>query len=278
MYIHDEYHDEHGVLIWAKANTDSGWTPDVTSIQLDGYSSTNPVKKSNTIKEQFGKRTKGYGAPRVFDSNRPTGRGGPHKWHQPLCIEGQGDSDLGSPNENCEVKGPGVGAGNHKGDWWNCPPPGTIGNILIIQEANTYEDWEYCPDDAGSDGGLIEFHFDNPADIERVEMLDTDESKTPDIHFEKPGGETHTMPTPATGDNGLFQKDLRGDKYSGVTKVKFDYSGSGSVAGKPKYQSFAAAAKSVSHQISHPSFPSTIERSGVLSLHCSILFSHRITD
>ena len=85
---------------------------------------------------------------------------------------------------------------------------------------------------AGSGGGFIEFHFDNPADILHVEMLDTDESNTPDIHFYKPGGSRYTLDTPATGDNGLFYKDLAGNEYRGIDKVSFEYYGSGSVSSK----------------------------------------------
>ena len=240
MYIHDQYKDEHGVLIWAKAKSSKGWTPDVTTIDMSGYSSTNPITKSNTNPSQFGTPTgtSAYGAPRVFDSNRPSGRSWQPQYHQPLCPNGEGDTDLGSPNENCSGGGPGKGPGNHNGDWWNCPSE-NIGNILIIQEENSNsvkysgsEDWKYCPDDAGSGGGFIEFHFDSPADILHVEMLDTDESNTPDIHFYKPGGSRYTLDTPATGDNGLFHKDLAGIEYSGIDKVSFEYYGSGSVAGK----------------------------------------------
>ena len=204
MYIHDQYYLDHGIKIWATAKNSQGWTPDVNSINMEPYSATNPVTLATTPKADFGTNTGTNirGAPRVFDSRRPSGLSNTNSpYHQPLCAVGQGDTDLGSPNSACPGGGPGQGVGNYNGEWYNCPGMGFVGNILIIQEKNSYSDWEYCPDDAGSGGGWIDFEFSKPVDIMWVQMLDTDESNTPDIHFyyDKEYTTRDTLDTPPTG-------------------------------------------------------------------------------
>ncbi len=84
-----------------------------------------------------------------------------------------GDPDLGSPNQHCVGGGPGMGNGGAPGPngdnpYQNC---NYLGNVLIIQEDNGYEDQ---PDD-NQDGGTISFDFSPVAkEIYEIELLDID--------------------------------------------------------------------------------------------------------
>ena len=120
---------------------------------------------TDNLRAEFGvviraepKGSKGYapgGAARVFDTANPGGS--------------DGDPDLGSPNENCEGGGPGVGlGGGPDAPFPNCDP---LGNVLIIQESD-----KETPDDSAT-GGTIVFDFMLPVAVEEISIMDIDDGK-----------------------------------------------------------------------------------------------------
>jgi hypothetical protein len=83
------------------------------------------------------------------------------------------DPDLGSPNRNCPVKGPGIGiGGGGNATYPNCIPQG---NLLIIQDTGTPES---RPNDS-ADGGCINIKFQNVDGVSLFDMglLDVEEPR-----------------------------------------------------------------------------------------------------
>ena len=84
-----------------------------------------------------------------------------------------GDPDLGSPNRKCPGGGPGKGKGGEPGPdgdnpYQNCE---YLGNVLIIQEDNGFEEQ---PDD-NQDGGTVTMDFSPMAEeVYEIGMLDVD--------------------------------------------------------------------------------------------------------
>jgi hypothetical protein len=98
--------------------------------------------------------------PRLFDTTR-------------VGNQTYGDSDLGSPNRKCPGGGPGIGFGGAPGPegdnpYRNCE---FLGNVLIIQEDNGFEEQ---PDD-NQDGGTVTMDFSPTADeVYEIGLLDVD--------------------------------------------------------------------------------------------------------
>lgn len=116
-----------------------------------------PTELENIILSLTG-QAPGHGPLMIFDSSNPTG----------------GDSDLGSPNHTCPGGGPGVGTGGEVGmPGENCE---ALGKILIISQDGNSND----PNDSDS-GGMIDFTFDCPVQIEEVWLMDIDTTETADI-------------------------------------------------------------------------------------------------
>lgn len=145
------------------------------------------------------------GAARVFDTANPGGS--------------QGDTDLGSPNENCPGGGPGIGNGGKPGQpYSNCVP---LGYVLIVQESN-----KSTPDD-NAGGGTILFTFDTPIAVETLYILDIDENRYVDVTVEYAGGATELFRTGYTGDNGVYPLAVNKEN---VKKIKVYFPGSGAVS------------------------------------------------
>jgi len=171
------------------------------------------------------------GAIRLFDTLRPNWNSNVN-FRQPLCASnlkgpngqnnGDGDVDLGAPNEKCPVIGPGKGHGGPPGQpYFNCNFHGLVG---IIQEGNVP-----CPDDT-SKGGFITFEFRQPVPfLKAMSLLDTDENNTPDISVFFDNGKVETFDTAATGDNGYFKQDFDTSIYKNVNRIQIEYFGSGSI-------------------------------------------------
>ena len=86
---------------------------------------------------------------------------------------------------------------------------------------------ESCPDDTGK-GGYIEFEFCQPVSVTAGRLLDVDASESADIRFYYSDGTSKKYDVGTTGDNGYWRYDYNEDD---VVKVKFEYTGSGSVEG-----------------------------------------------
>ena len=129
----------------------------------------------------------GHGSrPRLFDTSNP----GTMEF---------GDPDLGSPNEYCSTRGPGIGNGGvpgAKGE--NCRP---LGNVLIIQEDN---DNLAIPDD-NVNGGTITFAFaPGKADVYEIGLLDVDyDCSLFVLHATDGGIKAEKIQVPLLGDNSV---------------------------------------------------------------------------
>lgn len=227
QYISDEWKQTKGVVITARKNTGSS---------AKGFT---PSRSSN-----YSTHVSSGGGARVFDTAIP--------------IE---DPDLGSPNQDFGGPGKGCGGGKYlqrsgtcqsfaggngipacnpgcaytKSDhstlatassqltlnpWVNNVPHG---NVIIIQEnAN-----QANPDDTAN-GGWIEFFFDPPASVEKLQILDIDEGTTPKVTLSYAnGGPDTSFSFPATGDDGFAEVPVFAKS---VTKLSIFYTGSGCVS------------------------------------------------
>lgn len=147
----------------------------------------------------------------AFDSSNPT------------CD----DDDLGTPNETCDIPGPGVGAGGEKGQpFENCED---LDIVAIIQE-----DTACVPDDADLIGAELVFDFSavGTVKINSMKVLDIENPEEKDAVVELLGpapGQVllATIPLPEVGDNGLATVDLGG--VSGVETMVVKLNGSGAI-------------------------------------------------
>ncbi|WP_149498802.1 SdrD B-like domain-containing protein [Roseiconus lacunae] len=136
-------------------------------------------------------------AAMIFNSSYPTGH----------------DNDLGTPNQ--AYGGPGQGSGGASNDT-------ALGNVLIISEDGDQSD----PDDDYK-GGVITFSFDQPVDINHLDVLDID--------VDEHGGSiltvttttgTQTIAISVAGNNSVqrIQVDV-----SNVVEMKVDFVSSGAI-------------------------------------------------
>jgi hypothetical protein len=106
-----------------------------------------------------------------------------------------------------------------------------LGNVLIIQEfharGSDAAEMNSCPDDTGL-GGYIEFEFCQPVSVNAGRLLDVDGAESADIRFYYSDGTNKKYDVGSTGDNGYWRYEY---KEHDVTKVVFEYTGSGSVEG-----------------------------------------------
>jgi len=203
-YIRDELWETRGVRITAKKWRDSdsnGFTPDVN-----------------------GNHSPEGGAARVFDTSNPVcddDLGAPHKdFNGPGKGCGGGEFLMKKTNKKCEYVYDKMG--NRQDNPWKNDKP--LGNVLIIQETN-----KDCADDS-QQGGTITFDFKQPATVNLAKLLDVDESEnTPDIvlTYSKIGSDEKTINVDATGDNGVWSKQLN---ENDVIKIEVKFWGSGSIA------------------------------------------------
>jgi hypothetical protein len=146
------------------------------------------------------------GAARIFDTSNPG-------------EFGDGDPDLGSPNQTCDPPGPGIGNGGRKGsDFENCEP---LGNVLVVQESlkATPSDHEL--------GSEITFRFAYPAFVEKAQVIDNDGCNCDPVRFTftlSDGRVVTRSGTSATGNNGVAWVDLRVERVVRVA-VYFPMSG-----------------------------------------------------
>eukprot|EP00538_Stauroneis_constricta_P004892 CAMPEP_0119549496 /NCGR_PEP_ID=MMETSP1352-20130426/3167_1 /TAXON_ID=265584 /ORGANISM="Stauroneis constricta, Strain CCMP1120" /LENGTH=464 /DNA_ID=CAMNT_0007595059 /DNA_START=162 /DNA_END=1556 /DNA_ORIENTATION=+ len=253
-YVFDDYWYKHGVKITAKSNSNRNserYTPlpkdefPIGSAWEDryGFEENNPSTYTDDVWD-ISLHNQGGGAARVFNTLKPNGDFGNAKCQ--VGNSNEGDTDLGSPHGSCPngtpgkvSGGPGIGDGGHRNsNYANCPSP-ALGNVLIIQEQ-----MKSCPDDS-SNGGTITFDF-NPniagdIDFTFAKILDTDEGVTPKIKVWKSNENVNNAPstpvftTPKTGNNGLWYEQFSTNgtwqnRYKGLKRIQFVYSGSGCVA------------------------------------------------
>ena len=138
-------------------------------------------------------------APHLLDSTNPVTE-----------VNGQdcGDPDLGSLNQQCRGRGPGIGVGGEpglKGDnpYKNCQPQG---NILIIQEDNEDNECASIPDD-NQEGGEITLDFLPMAGVVySIGLMDVDYCTSITVVYIDNNGEMREKPpisVPNCGNNSL---------------------------------------------------------------------------
>jgi hypothetical protein len=136
---------------------------------------------------------------------------------QPGTNNDNGDPDLGSPNNQCPIPGPGKGSGGIPGAAGeNCVP---LGNVLIIQEGDKDD-----PDDNWC-GGNFTFKFDTPVDFNSLGLADIDVQPR-EIEVHMMDGSVLTVTYDGYGNNAV-QTILIGAKN--VVKVVVIMPGSGAV-------------------------------------------------
>ena len=138
----------------------------------------------------------------IFDTSMPTGE----------------DEDLGTPNEG--FGGPGQGAGGAQGE------PGensiALGKVLIISEDGDQND----PDDNDA-GGCISFSFDEPVQVDALQILDIEEAGGMITAFDAGANEIGSAEILALGDNSAQTVNL-GAKN--VSRLDVCFVGSGALA------------------------------------------------
>lgn len=140
----------------------------------------------------------------IFDSSEPTG----------------GDFDLGTPNQDFD--GPGIGIGGQAGQLGQNDQPHR--NVLIISEDGDSSN----PNDAAN-GGKLSFTFTQPASIHSLGLLDIEE----DVSFmtittyDANGILLTSVPVPALGDNSWQRVVLQ---QTFVSLLEIDFSSSGALA------------------------------------------------
>ncbi|KAL3916710.1 MAG: hypothetical protein SGILL_005055 [Bacillariaceae sp.] len=113
-----------------------------------------------------------------------------------------------------------------------------LGKVLVIQEWHNLggdaEEMDSCPDDTGK-GGYIEFEFCEPVSLSAGRLLDVDGTESAKIEFFyssegdcDPPVASEVIDVGKTGDNGYWNYQY--DKEC-VERVRFTYTGSGSVEG-----------------------------------------------
>jgi hypothetical protein len=129
----------------------------------------------------------------TFDSANPTGK----------------DTDLATP---------GYGPGNSV----------ALHNLLIIPEYLTDNNGDGLVDDPNdsSKGGVIIFHFDQPTEIQSIDMIDIEGKKT-SIKLYDAATEVIRTDVPSRGDNSV--QTIRWEKKPKVVKLKVLLEGSGAV-------------------------------------------------
>lgn len=146
-------------------------------------------------------------APRVFDTGNPGN-------------EMEGDSDLGTPNQDCG--GPGTGEGGKRGKLGeNCK---FLGNVLIVQEPGN--DKMDIPDD-NMEGGDVTLKFQGQY-VKQIGLLDVDYEAKLLVEFNHSSGKAlRTMHIPLLGDNSYQVINI---DVEGVTSMKLDLRRSGSIS------------------------------------------------
>lgn len=153
--------------------------------------------------------------PRLFDMVNP------------VCADGNGDPDLGAPNQACPGGGPGEGVGGEPGQpGENCDP---LRFGLIVQEPGIA-----CPDD-NVDGGSVTLDFVNPGGqfIFEIGILDVDYATDLEIEYYtySSGVQTRTISVPLLGDNSyqvveINQPNTKSiklnlERSASITSIKF---------------------------------------------------------
>jgi hypothetical protein len=92
-------------------------------------------------------------------------------------INGLNDPDLGAPNRNCPIPGPGIGSGGvSTAPYHNCDPQG---NLLIIQSTDYAES---KPNDSMY-GGCMYIIFEKEVTLYNMGLLDMEEPMTITVCF-----------------------------------------------------------------------------------------------
>jgi hypothetical protein len=153
----------------------------------------------------------------AFDSSNPT------------CD----DFDLGTPNETCDMAGPGVGAGGEMGmiGTENCQD---LDIVAIIQEGPEGADQPCAPDDADLVGAELSFDFSavGTVTMNSLKVLDIEnaEVKGAVVNLYGPVPDAAllaTFPLPEVGDNGLATVFL--GPTAGVEVMVVKLNGSGAI-------------------------------------------------
>jgi hypothetical protein len=229
QYISDEWKLSKGVIIEALrdgvGHTEQGFTPSrssgyqtnvVTGGAARAFNTANPIEDPDlgAPNQDFGGPGKGCGGGKFYQYSSNTGcqsfagsNGIPNC--NPGCVYSVGKSTTKATSASQLVLNPFV----------NDTPQG---NVLIIQEEKKTN-----PDDTSA-GGWINFYFNPPASVEKVQVLDIDEGVTPLVTLTYAGGKPNTsFSLPATGDDGFVQKEIYA---TDVTKLSIYYTGSGCIS------------------------------------------------
>ncbi len=195
------------------AKIDFNALPDGTALVSGDY-------LKDQYKQFYGLEFSAFGGfrnvPRLFDTAR-------------VGTAAYGDPDLGSPNQNCPGGGPGFGSGGAPGPngdnpYQNC---NYLGNVLIIQEDNGYEEQ---PDD-NQYGGTMSFDFSPAAqEIYEIELLDIDYAVSIIVVYMDDNGtmqEKSPLEVPLRGNNSL-QKIALNEKN--VVQLRLNLRSSGAVS------------------------------------------------
>ena len=143
----------------------------------------------------------------IFDSANPTG----------------GDYDLGTPNQY--FGGPGISKDGTSPEEGNNRLP--LGNLLIISQNNNAND----PNDNAT-GGIIRFDWQNPAQVNYLDILDVDKGDTRNKirTYDAAGNLIAEYAVRPIGDN-AYQRVLLGGELASRLEMIFDPSADGTATG-----------------------------------------------
>lgn len=160
---------------------------------------------------------------------------------------GDGDPDMGSPNESCPGGGPGIGAGGAPGQpGENCT---FLGNVLIIEETWTdinNDGRDDVPDDLGG-GGQFKITFDVPTTVGKIGFLDDiDVTVTITYSDNSTGSFNYSGP----GENAYGEWDINADPNNNarnIVELTFSLAASGGIAFIETCKEFASVGDFVWH-------------------------------
>jgi hypothetical protein len=235
QYISDEWKDSKGVIIEARRDfsdddeddddDESGFTPSrVSGYQINvptgggarAFNTANPIEDRDlgSPNIDFGGPGRGCGGGKYYQRPRRggescqsfAGTNGIPPCNQ--CILTKGDSNDRATSPSQIELNPYVNKDN-------------LGNVIVIQESEKAN-----PDDS-AEGGYIDFHFNPPASVEKLRVLDVNDGTTPVVTIERASGPITRFSLAATGDNGYIQREVFA---TNVIRLSIYYSGTGCVS------------------------------------------------
>jgi len=242
-YLFDQLWWTHGVRVSARIR--ESYFNDDDDIYIPNY-----LRGVGWVDSKLSHKVNDYrtgGAVRLFDSARPS-----KKYGQSLStVDGDGDSDLGAPNDGCG--GPGKNIRFFGLSCLLCPHGRLCVLILHIhllthrprlrrktreqlpelqlaRPSSIIQDGDRsCPDDA-FDGGIMTFDFREPIEfIKTISFLNIERSDTPDITIFYEGTKTTVIDAPFTDKNGFVSIPFKTSLYKLVSRIEVKIFNSGVV-------------------------------------------------